>query len=640
MLSHLGQTRHNSGRVLTTQLKILATSDLHANLLSYDYAKNKPLFGQGLAQAASLIAAERAANPDAVLLDNGDFLQGTALADMAFERRSSRMHPVIAAMNAIGYDAAALGNHEFNFGLDLLGKAIEDARFPVLSANVLTKRGEAPERDATYARPFTIIERALPDQSGRKHRVKIGVIGLTPAEILQWDRRHLIGRLDARPMVEAARAWVPILRNAGADVVICLAHTGIPQGWAHEEECHAATLARIDGIDALIAGHTHRVFPFHDTNPDPQIIPNEGTIAGKPVVQPGFNGSTLGVIDMTLHKTPSGWAVASARSKAISVSEVAAGLTRKQLRSSSGSLREAVLADHRATLAWVRRPLGRSTVAMSSFFAQVGLMPITAIIAASKLRYVRQHLNGKAGQSLPLLAAVSVYRTGGRGGVFNYCQLDAGDISMRHVLDLLPFPNTLVAHRITGAEIREFLERNAAAFHQVSPGLKDQPLINTAFPTFAFASIYGLSYRFDLTQPCRYAINGTLIDPKVRRVVNLTFNGQPVSDDMEFMLASNSYRTGGGMGHARPRTEDVFLDDNTLCSQMLREYFASLGTITKEHVEVAVGTESWGLKHVPGASVFLDTGAAADDYLQEAAHFQPEFAGLTESGFRRYRLQL
>lgn len=627
-------------QVSEVQLKILATSDLHANLLSYDYAKNQPIFGQGLAQAVSLIAAERAANPNAILLDNGDFLQGNALADMAFERRSSRMHPVIAAMNAIGYDAAALGNHEFNFGLDLLAKAIAHARFPMVSANILTTRGERPEQDKTYAAPFTIIERVLPDQTGQMQRVNVGVIGLTPVEILLWDRRHLIGRLDARPMVEAAKMWVPILRKAGADLVICLAHTGIPQGWAQEEECHAATLARLDGIDALIAGHTHRVFPFRGTNPDPQVVPNDGTIAGKPVVQPGFNGSTLGVIDLSLQKRADGWNIASARAQAISVSEVTAGLSQQHIRTSAKLLRAAILPDHRATLAWVRRPLGRSTVAMSTFFAQVGLVPIMSIIAESKIDYVRKHLKGSEAQSLPILAAVSAYRTGGRGGVMNYSQLLEGDVSMRHVLDLMPFPNTLVAHQINGAEIREFLERNAAAFHQVTAGLEDQPLINPAFPTFSFTTIHGLSYRFDLTQKCRYGINGMLVDPKSRRVADLTFNGQPVTDDMRFILASNSFRTGGGMGHSRPGANDVVLDDNTLCSQMLRDYLAGIGTITEELVAAVIGKECWRIKSIPGASVFLDTGIAAEDHLQEAALLRPTFTGLTESGFRRYRLHL
>ncbi len=621
-------------------LRVLATSDLHANLLSYDYALNRPVYGQGLMQAASLIAAARAENPQAILLDNGDFLQGNALSDMASERRSSRPHPVIAAMNAMGYDAAALGNHEFNFGLALLDKAIADATFPILSANIIRKHGPTPVHDSTYAPPFTVIERTLPDQQNRLHRLKIGIIGLTPEEILQWDNRHLQGRLEARTMSEAARDWVPALRRAGVDLVVCLAHTGIPQGWAFEEGCHAGTLARIAGIDALVAGHTHRVFPFRGTNPAADILPQEGTIAGKPVIQPGFNGSHLGMIDLTLRQGPQGWHVASSRAQTLNVSEVVAGLSPSDIRQNAAALRKAVLPDHRAALAWARRPLGHSTLAMSTFFAQVAWAPALALLAESKIAHVKPRLTGLADQSLPLLAAVAAYRTGGRGGVLNYTQMRAGDLSMRHVLDLLPFPNTLVVHRATGADIREMLERSAAAFCQVTPGRQDQPLIDPEFPHFLFTVISGLSFQFDLTQPCRYTINGTLADPAARRVVALTRGGQPVTDDMRFLLISNSYRTGGAQGFLRPRAEDVVLNDNTLCSKALRNCLQAIGPVTPARMAALSGPEGWGLMPVPGTSVFLDTGTYADDYLHEAAPLRPEFIGLTETGFRRYRLHL
>jgi 2',3'-cyclic-nucleotide 2'-phosphodiesterase / 3'-nucleotidase len=621
-------------------LRILATSDLHANLLSYDYSLNRPVYGQGLVQAASLISAAREENPQAILLDNGDFLQGNALADMASERRSSRPHPVITAMNAMGYDAAALGNHEFNFGLPLLDRAMADASFPILSANIIRARGNTPLDDSPYAPPYALIQRLLPDQNGEQHRVNIGIIGLTPEETLQWDNRHLKGKLDARPMVEAALAWIPALRKAGADLVICLAHTGIPQGWAFEEACHAGTLSRMAGVDALVAGHTHRVFPFRGTNPAPDILPQEGTIGGKPVVQPGFNGSHLGVIDLTLEKTTDGWRVASGLSQALSVSEIAAGLSPQHIRNKSEALRKAILPDHRATLAWARRPLGQTTVPMSTFFAQGAWVPVLALIAASKIDYAQARLKDTVDQSLPVLAAVAAYRTGGRGGVLNYSQLPAGDLAMRHVLDLLPFPNSIVVHRITGAGIREMLERSAAAFCQIAPGIPDQPLINRSFPYFHFTLISGLSFQFDLTQPCRYSINGTLTNPAARRVVGLTRNGRPVRDEMPFLLVSNSYRTGGATGLFRPRAEDVVVNDSTLCTRALRDYLQALGPITPGRLAEIMGEERWGLKPVPGANAFLDTGTHADEYRQEAAHLRPEFVGLTDYGFRRYRLHL
>jgi hypothetical protein len=258
-------------------VRILATTDLHANVLSYDYAAHRPLFGQGLAQTASLISAARAEVPDAFLFDNGDFLQGSALADLAARARRTKPHPVIQALNALRYDAVTLGNHEFNFGLDVLQRAIADAQFPVVSANVLRRRADHPLGDDTLAPPYALVDRQLTGPDGRRHRLRLGVLGLTPPEILRWDREHLGNRLHTRPMVEAARAWVPEMRRAGADLVLCLAHTGIGHpGGGVDAEGQATEIAEIDGIDLLIAGHSHLVFPFRGLHPDPRVNPAEG----------------------------------------------------------------------------------------------------------------------------------------------------------------------------------------------------------------------------------------------------------------------------------------------------------------------------------------------------------------------------
>lgn len=276
-------------------LRILATSDVHANVMSYDYAANRPLNGQGLAQLSILIATARAEAPQALLLDNGDFLQGTALADHAAQPVRRRGHPVITAMNTLSYDAACLGNHEFNFGLEVLRRALAEAAFPAVSANVLLRRGRSsPLDDETLVAPYVILDRDLPDAAGRLNRVRIGILGLTPPEILRWDRMHLAGRLEARLMVETAKARVPELRRAGADLVICLAHTGIADRTdGRGREGLGADLAEIPGIDAMVLGHSHMIFPHRGLHLDPRVDPALGRIAGIPVVQPGYSGSHL-----------------------------------------------------------------------------------------------------------------------------------------------------------------------------------------------------------------------------------------------------------------------------------------------------------------------------------------------------------
>jgi len=219
----------------TFYLRLLATSDIHAAILPYDYAAGRADRGYGLACIATLVETARAEAPGACLLvDNGDFLQGSPLSDL-HDPASDAPNPVIAAMNRLAYDAANLGNHEFNFGLPTLRAAVEQAAFPVLSANTLTRKGATPEDDDPLLPPATIITRTCTIATGETRTLNIGLLGLLPPQITLWDRFHLGGKVTARDMVETAAHHVPALRARGADIVILLAHTGIDTG-AHTPE--------------------------------------------------------------------------------------------------------------------------------------------------------------------------------------------------------------------------------------------------------------------------------------------------------------------------------------------------------------------------------------------------------------------
>ena len=641
-----GQSRADGQAPDQLSLRILATTDVHANILSYDYAGNRPYFGQGLAQTACLIAAARAEVPQSFLFDNGDFLQGTALADMAARERRKRPHPVISAFNVLRYDAATLGNHEFNFGLAALRRALAQARFPVVSANVLTERSDLGSlHDSTFVPPYCLIDRQLPDGNGRLWPFRLGVLGLTPPEILQWDREHLEGRIDTRPMVEAARAWVPQMRRAGADLVLCLAHTGIadmPGGLATDGL--ATEIAEVAGIDVLIAGHSHLVFPQRRTHVDPRVDMAAGRLAGKPAVQPGHAGSHLGQIDLVLRrvaqdgdKPGGGWQIVQAQSQAISVSEEVAGLSAAAIRRGASDLRRAVGSDHRAALDWTRRPIGESAQAMSTCFAQVADVQAMCLISAAKIDYARRSLAGTGHAGMPIIATASPYRSGARGGPLNYTDIAAGPLSVRHLFDLYPFPNTAVAIRITGAALTEQIERAAAIYCQIIPGRSDQPLIDPSFPVHAFTTFHGVSYRIDLAQPCRYDLRGQLIRPRSRRVANLRIAGRPVAADDLFVLVTNNYRIGGSLGIAPPDPQDVLLEQRILLTDVLRDFIQRTGRIDDR---LCLGGEGWSFMPMPGTTVTLDTGARAAAHLTEAASQQPEFIGLTDEGFHRFRLTL
>ena len=143
----------------------------------------------------------------------------------------------MAAMNALDFDAITLGNHEFNYGLDFLMAALAGARFPVVSANLATARGADPRRDRMLVKPYVLIDRMLTDASGFAHPIRIGIIGFAPPQVTEWDHHALDGRLHARDIVESAHAWVPEMREAGADLIIALAHTGIGSCLLYTSRC-------------------------------------------------------------------------------------------------------------------------------------------------------------------------------------------------------------------------------------------------------------------------------------------------------------------------------------------------------------------------------------------------------------------
>ena len=210
-------------------LRILSTTDLHCHIYPYDYYADKPNDTVGLSRTASLIEAIRAEAGNSILVDNGDYLQGNPLGDyMAYKKgmKDGDTHPVIAAMNTLEFDAGTVGNHEFNYGMEFLEHATKTTTRPITCANFARKLGAKPEDDVLVFQPFTILERQLKDGAGREHPIRIGLIGFVPPQIMQWDAGHLAGKYETRDILEAARAWVPELRQ-GADIVIALAHSGL-----------------------------------------------------------------------------------------------------------------------------------------------------------------------------------------------------------------------------------------------------------------------------------------------------------------------------------------------------------------------------------------------------------------------------
>ena len=267
-------------------LRLMETTDLHVHVFPYDYYADKPRDTVGLARTASIVKQIRAEATNSMLLDNGDLIQGNPMGDyIAYERgmKDGDMHPIVQAMNTGGYDIATIGNHEFNYGLDFLMKSMAGAQFPVVLSNIATQQGAGPRDDKTLFKPYQIIEKSVTDGDGVSHTIKIGIIGFTPPQVMNWDRRHLEGRVQARDIVATAKAYVPEMKEAGADLIVALSHSGIgPDAHSDGMENASVPLAAVDGIDVIMTGHHHLEFPGKKYKATDAVDPVKGTLHGKP----------------------------------------------------------------------------------------------------------------------------------------------------------------------------------------------------------------------------------------------------------------------------------------------------------------------------------------------------------------------
>ncbi len=531
-------------------LRIMETTDLHVHIWPYDYYADKPVDTVGLARTTALVQAVRGEATNSILLDNGDFLQGNPLGDyIAYERGMAKgqMHPIITAMNTAGVEGGALGNHEFNYGLDFLKSTISGAAFPVVCCNVATVEGDTPDQDATLVPPYAILERELTDGAGQTHPIRVGLIGFVPPQIMQWDRKHLEGNVTARDIVEAARAWVPVLREQGVDLIIALSHSGIaaPSSKPGAENASLA-LAAVDGIDVVLTGHQHMVFPSPHFAGIEGVDTEAATLNGKPAVMAGYWGSHMGLIDLLLEYDEGSWTVAGHSVEARPIYERDADQQTVPLVESVSAVEKSVTPEHQATLEYVRQFVGKTSVPLNSYFALVVDDPSVQLVTNAQAWYMRQMLTGTEHADLPLLSAGAPFKGGGHDGPDSYTDIPAGDIAIKNVADLYIYPNTICAVKITGSQLKNWLERSAGMFNQIEAEHTDQPLLNPAFPSYNFDVIDGVTYAIDLSQPSKFDENGAIINPDANRITGLSRDGQPVAPDAEFIVATNIYRAGGG----------------------------------------------------------------------------------------------
>ncbi|QJD88116.1 bifunctional 2',3'-cyclic-nucleotide 2'-phosphodiesterase/3'-nucleotidase [Cohnella herbarum] len=565
----------------TVKLRIMETTDLHTNMVNYDYFSDKPTDEYGFAKTATLIKKARDEAKNSVLIDNGDLIQGNPLGDYVAKiapLKKGETHPVFKAMNLVGYDVGNYGNHEFNFGLDFLANSVSGAKFPYINANVYKFDGDKDEsNDVNMFKPYLILDKEVVDESGAKHKLKVGVIGFVPPQINQWDKANLEGKVITKDIVKTAEKFVPEMKSAGADLIIAVPHSGfedIPQ--VENMENSVLYLSKVKGIDAILFGHAHKIFPSASFKDSDIVNVAKGTINGVPSVEPGFWGNNLGIIDLTLKQTDGKWSVADS---AVSVKPIYDTANKKSLVDADTSVLDAVYEDHQHTLDYVRGSVGQTTAPINSFFALVQDDPSIQIVTNAQKWYVEKHLQGTEYEGIPVLSAGAPFKAGGRQGPAYFTDIPKGDIAIKNVSDLYLYSNTVNAVLVTGAEIQEWLEWSAGQFNKVDTTVKGkQELINFDFPTYNFDVIDGVTYQIDVTQPAKYDAKGDVLNAGSNRIKNLSYEGKPIDPDKKFIVATNNYRASSSK-FANPDGKRIVLASPDENRQAIIDYIQTSKTI-------------------------------------------------------------
>lgn len=616
-------------------LRIMETTDIHMYLLPYDYYRDAEIDDVGLARTATLIREAREEATNSLLFDNGDLIQGNPLGDWVARSRGlafGEIHPVFTAMNLLDYDAANIGNHEFNYGLEFLLKALSGANFPYVLSNVFSvDADDDPDNDKPYFQPYILLDRTMTDRDGSEHDITVGVVGFTPPQIMTWDKSNLEGKVTVRDIVETAERVVPEMREAGADIVIAVPHSGLSTSEVGGfRENASAQLAMVDGIDAILFGHSHSVFPSDAYEDFPGADLAKGTLNGVPAVMPGFWGSHLGLVDLVLDVDGSGqWTVSDGTGSVRAIAE-REGFEVTALVESQSDIVEAVADAHEGARAWMSEAVGTTTASIDSFFALVQDDPSIQIVTDAQAWYAKQVLEGTEYDGLPILSAGAPFKAGGRGGPENYTNLAAGDIAIRNVADLYIYPNTLRIVKLTGDQVQQWLERAAGQFNTIDPNSTEpQALINSEFPSYNYDVIDGVSYRIDVTQESRYDKDGALVNPDSQRVVDLSYEGAPIDPAAEFAVVTNNYRAGGGGSFPALDGSTIIVEAPQTNRQVLVDYIFDSGTIDP------AADGNWNFAAIEGdVTLTFETSPSAIEVAGDAV----EFIEVQESGFAQYRL--
>ncbi|TYB44268.1 bifunctional metallophosphatase/5'-nucleotidase [Actinomadura chibensis] len=550
------------GRTVT--ITVMGTSDLHSHAVDWDYYRDAAYSDRdgnvvGLARVSSLVNQIRAARgrERTLLFDAGDTIQGTPLgfyyASVEPITDTGALHPMAGQMNAIGYDAVALGNHEFNYGLPFLDAWIRQMRAPVLAANAV----HAGTRRPAF-RPYALKRmrvRGFPP-------ITVGLLGLTNPGVAIWDRGNVSGRLDFLDLVATARRWVPVIRRQGADVVIVSAHSGDSgtssyTGDLPVENAAALVAEQVPGIDAILFGHAHLDIPE-------RFVTNKAT--GRTVVmsEPKCWGQRLSVFDLTLTHERGRWKVTGKSATSVNTNTV----------QEDPELVTLVKKQHDAVVAYVNKEVATSTEEMSAAESCWKDTAILDYIHLVQTATVKAAIAGTENAALPVLSIAAPFS---RSATF-----PAGKVTIRDIAGLYIYDNTLLASVLTGSQIKAYLEYSARYFKQVAAGAPVDPASWTNAnnrPDYNYDQLSGVTYDVDIAKA------------EGSRVAALAYDGKPVADDQRFVVAVNNYRQSGGGGFPNITAAPVVYNAQVAIREAIVEYASKAGTIDPATFHV----ENWRL---------------------------------------------
>ncbi|WP_226544959.1 bifunctional 2',3'-cyclic-nucleotide 2'-phosphodiesterase/3'-nucleotidase [Bacillus thuringiensis] len=616
----------------TVNLRILETSDIHVNLMNYDYYQTKTDNKVGLVQTATLVNKAREEAKNSVLFDDGDALQGTPLGDYVANKINdpkkpvdpSYTHPLYRLMNLMKYDVISLGNHEFNYGLDYLNKVISKTEFPVINSNVYKDdKDNNEENDQNYFKPYHVFEKEVEDESGQKQKVKIGVMGFVPPQVMNWDKANLEGKVKAKDIVETAKKMVPKMKAEGADVIVALAHSGVDKsGYNVGMENASYYLTEVPGVDAVLMGHSHTEV--------------KDVFNGVPVVMPGVFGSNLGIIDMQLKKVNGKWEIQKEQSKP-QLRPIADSKGNPLVQSDQKLVNE-IKDDHQATIDYVNTAVGKTTAPINSYFSLVQDDPSVQLVTNAQKWYVEKLFaeNGQYSKykGIPVLSAGAPFKAGGRNGATYYTDIPAGTLAIKNVADLYVYPNTLYAVKVNGAQVKEWLEMSAGQFNQIDPQkTEEQPLVNIGYPTYNFDILDGLKYEIDVTQPAKYDKDGKVVNANTNRIINMTYEGKQVADNQEFIVATNNYR-GSSQTFPGVSKGEVVYQSQDETRQIIVKYMQETPVIDP------AADKNWTFKPIVAdkLNTTFDSSPNAQKYIKKDGKIS--YVGPSENEFAKYAIDI